>query len=213
MQNKRKIIISLIINILIIIMEIIAIILSYQKHNFTFVKFYTQDSNVFALITSLIYVVYIILLNKNKISQLPKWLTLLKFMSTCMLTLTFLVVIFVLVPMTNNLKEAYIEMLFKGSSLFMHFLCPILAFITFVNFDEKVDISLKNTTIVLIPTIVYAVITICLNFMKLLDGPYPFLRVYNQPWYISIVWAIAIIGIAYLIIFLLYNLLKIKKTK
>jgi len=51
----------------------------------------------------------------------------------------------------------------------------------------------------LIPTIIYAIISIILNILKVMDGPYLFLHVYNQPIYASVLWIIGILGGAYLI--------------
>ena len=43
--------------------------------------------------------------------------------------------------------------------------------------------------------------------MRVVEGPYPFLRVYEQPVYMSIIWVIVILGSAYGIAFLLASLL------
>lgn len=52
---------------------------------------------------------------------------------------------------------------------------------------------------VLIPTACYAVIMIVLNILHMVDGPYPYLRVYNQPVYMSVLWCFIILGGAYAI--------------
>lgn len=36
-----------------------------------------------------------------------------------------------------------------------------------------------------------------LNYFRVLEGPYPFLKVHNQPWYMSILWLFAIILVAF----------------
>ena len=35
-------------------------------------------------------------------------------------------------------------------------------------------------------------------------GPYPFLFVYEQPWYMSIIWSVVMLGGSYLLAYLLY---------
>ena len=55
-----------------------------------------------------------------------------------------------------------------------------------------------------IPTVIYAVVVVILNILKLLEGPYPFLYVYKQPWYISLVWAVGIVGANLLCAFLMH---------
>ena len=64
----------------------------------------------------------------------------------------------------------------------------------------------------LLPTLVYALVLVILNLAKLVDGPYPFLKVYQQPVYMSCIWVLAILGGAYLIAALLARMLN-RKTK
>ena len=59
----------------------------------------------------------------------------------------------------------------------------------------------------MLPTLIYALILMALNLMRVVEGPYPFLRVYEQPVYMSIIWVIVILGSAYGIAFLLASLL------
>ena len=53
------------------------------------------------------------------------------------------------------------------------------------------------------PTFVYAAIVLVLNFAKTLTGPYFFLEVYENPWYMSIVWVVVVLGMAALLSWLL----------
>lgn len=50
--------------------------------------------------------------------------------------------------------------------------------------------------IALAPTLAYALAAILLNLCRIIEGPYPFLMVYAQPWYASVMWCIVILGIA-----------------
>jgi hypothetical protein len=36
-----------------------------------------------------------------------------------------------------------------------------------------------------------------LNYFRVVEGPYPFLKVHNQPWYMSILWFLAISLVAF----------------
>ncbi|MBO7709255.1 MAG: hypothetical protein J6S83_02220, partial [Lachnospiraceae bacterium] len=36
-----------------------------------------------------------------------------------------------------------------------------------------------------------------LNYFRVVEGPYPFLKVHNQPWYMSILWFFAISLVAF----------------
>lgn len=193
-QNKRKVI-SLVCNIIIVIMEIIALILSIIKSGLGIFKMYTQDSNLLLLITCALFSTYQIL-NFKKGIDIPKIVSTLKYISTCMVTITLLIVLLVLIPMAGFNTIGY--MLFDGSMLFHHTLCPILAIISFVFFDEM-EISKKETLYAFLPTLGYGFVMVILNLVRVVEGPYGFLYVYQNPVYVTIIWGIVLLGFAYLI--------------
>ena len=169
-MKKRKI--SLFLNILIIIFEIIGLIITYKKNGRVGIEYYTEDSNIIALLTSSIFVLFLL---TNK--KIPKFLKQLKYISTICLSVTLLVVIFILAPMYNF---NYNFLLFKNELLYHHLLCPILSIITFIFFDEIETYNLKENIFSLSFTIIYAIVLIILNIVKIVDGPYPFLQIYNH---------------------------------
>ena len=202
MKERR---ISLVLNLLIIVFEIIAFIFSYVSTHKLYFEFYTEDSNILALISSSIFVYYI--LSKKKI---PNWVNIFKYISTVCLSVTFLVVIFILAPMSNF---NYQYLLFSGAMLFHHTLCPILSIITFLFYDKLIGYSKKDVIKGLSFTFVYAFVAIILNIVGVLDGPYPFLRVRSQTIIESVIWSIVVLGFAYLIarmLILLYNRIRSK---
>lgn len=195
-MKKNK---ELIINIIYIICESIGILITCNTlHKFQF-EYYTLDSNLFAFIIGVIYVLYI---NRNK--KIPRWLQLTRMISVMGLTLTFLVVLFILLPAYNfNFK-----FMFLGANFFLHLLCPLLLLYIYIFIDKKKKLSNKELLICLIPTIIYAAILIILNILRIVDGPYFFLKVYNQSPIVSLLWFIFIIIFVYLIGF---TINKIKK--
>ena len=52
-------------------------------------------------------------------------------------------------------------------------------------------------------TMIYAIIIIALNIIKIVEGPYPFLLIYNQPVVHSVIWTIVILAITYAIALIL----------
>ena len=125
MKNNKK---GLILNGILIVFEIIAIVLTVVYHNSFEFKYYTEDSNLFALIVSVIYFSY---LYKEK--KIPKYLSVLRLISTISLTLTFCVVIFFLLPITNF----NIGFMFGNANFFFHLVCPILMVYMFLFVDKK----------------------------------------------------------------------------
>ena len=68
------------------------------------------------------------------------------------------------------------------------------------------------TYISLLPTAVYAVCSTTGNALKIMNGPYPFLRVYEQPLYMSVIWFVLILSLAYIIALVIYKISVFRKT-
>ena len=177
-MNKKNL--SIVMNILIIICGLLGIFIAIRlKMMKDFFLYYTNLSNVFAVIGSIVY-----LLTINKDSRIAK---ILRYSSTICLILTLLVVIFILTPMLKT-------NLFIGNYMpLYHLICPLLSTISLLFFE---DIEGKAFYAV-VPSITYGVIVIILNIFKIVDGPYPFLKIHNQSFLTSIFWIILIYCINY----------------
>lgn len=179
-------------NALIVILEVIALVLSVVEQGLGSFLFYTRDSNYLTMAVSLLFCVYAEKELRGK-GKMPKWLSSMRYIAVSCRMITFFVVVFVLMPMMG---ENALFMLYGGSMLYQHTLCPILAFLSFFAFEVRDKLSKADIIKALIPTLAYAFITITLNICKVIEGPYPFLMVYSQPWYASVLWCIVILGIA-----------------
>lgn len=186
---------SLILNILIVILEVIGLVVTVNINHKISYEYYTEDSNILAIFSSLLFVFYII-----RKKDIPRWVQMFKYITTIGLTLTFLVVVFILAPMYNF---NYVFLLFNNSLLYQHLLCPIISIITFIFFDDIDNIRVIDNVIGINLTIIYAVILIIFNILGLVSGPYPFLMVREQGVIISFFWLIIIIGLTYFIGFIL----------
>ena len=193
-KEKRTLWISLILNLTIVGMELYASGNSFSRNGTGMFRFYTEDSNLLALFACLLLAVFTVraLCGRQKV---PQWVMAVKYTAVCCLSLTFLVVVCVLAPMAGGL-EGYRVMLLTDSMLFQHLLCPVLALVSFLIFEREPKLSRRHILFALLPTALYALVTILLNLLRLLSGPYPFLMVYAQPVWASILWCIGILGAA-----------------
>ena len=215
MYTKKLITLGL--NLILFILGIIGCTMGLRSAGWKEIRFYTFDSNFIGMIASGIMFLFLLLAFIHESESIPKWVIMLKYMATCALSVTFLVVIFVLAPMYaeyfSSLGQSYISLLFGGTNLFMHFLCPVLAIFTVLFFDPSLgsDEKLFNkkptpviaASIAVILTVIYAIIAITLNITGHLSGPYPFLMVHSQPVWASCLWVLAIFALAYLIAWIL----------
>lgn len=196
---------ELVFRILIVVFEVIAFVGVFNRSGMAAMVFYTEESNLILLITSAIYV-FAWLKTRGKI---PKWVNTLQYIATCLVAVTFITVIFVLTPMLVPYgADAVTHLYFGGSSPFTHLLCPILAIISCVLIEKEYVPDMKNALYAAVPTILYAAVTTLLNILKVLEGPYPFLLVYEQPAAVSVMWFFAIPGAGFGIAVLIRWLMK-----
>ncbi len=107
-------------NIIIIILEAIGFRLSYQRGRWKIILFYTQISNMIALLSSVLF----LLAGDN-----AAWL---RYTANCMLTMTFFVSLCILVPM----GAGFHKMMLTNSGLFHHTLCPILSLVSYILWEK-----------------------------------------------------------------------------
>ncbi len=184
---------DIIIHILIIILEVLGFIRAIRHEGRLAIEFYTDLSNLMALITSILYLIF-----RKKDNRIINGMY---FITATMLSITLLVVIFVLGPMYSF---DYKWLLLQGSHLIMHFICPILFIVVYLFYKKHND----NKYLPVIVTIIYGVVLIILNILKIVDGPYPFLKVYDQSIFMSILWGIILISVSLIVSILLIKLNK-----
>jgi hypothetical protein len=167
--------------------ELTGLVLASFENGWGQFVFYTQNSNYFLLAATLAHLYFLL-----KKQPVPKTVNRLKYIATCTTTVTLVVAVAVLLPMY---KRPYITFL-NGANLFQHTLCPILGVAALPLMDP---VEKRDSILALIPTGLYALVMVPLNYFRVFDGPYPFLRVHNQPWYMSVLWLVAIFLVAFVI--------------
>lgn len=112
-----------------------------------------------------------------------------KYYATCMTTVTFAVTVGILIPWYGHPDfPAAKQRSFPSPALSD----PGCGEPAFPNEDQK-----KDSALAMIPTVIYGIVLYTLNYFRMTDGPYPFLRVHEQPWYMSVVWFVALAAAAY----------------
>lgn len=196
-KRNFRLAMSLIINIVIIVLEIIGTTICANSTGLEMFNFYTTDSNIFALTVCIVFVFFTArsLFSPQK-PDIPKPIKTLKYISVCCLNVTFVVVVTIFAPVFG--EGGYEYMLFNSDFLYFHFSCPLLSLISFVLFEGGTKYNIGLSFAATIPTLIYAVATVSLNLLNVINGPYPFLYVYEQPLHLSILWLILFIDIAFL---------------
>ena len=167
----------IIVNCAVIILEIIGLWISISDRKREIFVYYTQLSNIITLIASVV----LVSTGSNEVSVT------LRYLSSCMLTMTFLITLFVLVPMGAGFKR----MMLSGNGLYHHTLCPVLSVASYIMLEEHSHLWMLPVIL----TFVYGVVMLVLNAKDKYDGPYPFFRVHDQSKAATVMWMAVLTGI------------------
>ena len=91
-------------------------------------RFFTVQSNVLCAVTALLTGIAAFS------GTVPEWVWILKYIGTVSVTVTMLTVFFFLGP---SIGKGWVQALLKGPDLFMHFLTPLAALISFCVFEKR----------------------------------------------------------------------------
>ena len=164
---------AIIANICIIVLELIGLSKSIPGRRIKVFAFYTQISNIITLISSILFLVTV-----GRAAPI-------RYLSTCMLVMTFLITLCVLVPMGGGFRN----LMLSGNGLYHHTLCPIISVLSYMLWEPHSG----SIFLPMIVTTVYGLIMLLLNGLRKFDGPYPFFRVHNQSKAATVLWTAALI--------------------
>jgi hypothetical protein len=198
MKNKSLIIV----NVIIIILEAIAFIHDCYAFGISMFEWYTVDSNVLQLVVSALVLFYVL-----KAKDIPDYVTRLHFVSAVGLTVTFLIAAFVLAP-EGGISYYFIE----NVAPINHFIGPLLSVISLLFLEKTKKLSMKVVALPACVTLIYGIICLVLNAVYVLDGPYFFLKVHEQPVGTVVLWFV-IIAILCLALAFVYYRVKWRKRK
>ena len=162
-------------NVLLILLELVGLSISISDRRVKVLAFYTQISNLITLMSSVAF----LLLGTGAVQ--------LRYLSACMLTMTFLISLCVLAPLGGGFKR----MMLSGNCLYHHTLCPIVSVLSYVLWEPHAN----TWAIPVAVTIVYGFTMLYLNYKRRFDGPYPFFRVHDQSVTATVLWTLALIAL------------------
>ena len=162
MKTREKI--SIILNSLIFVFTLfatISMVIGFKfmgqfevlsSRNFKSFRYFTVDSNVFAGLISLAYVIYKCTAKGKAHDTLPRAFYMLKLAATTGVTLTMMVTVFYLAPTSNGQFLRY----FMNSNFFMHLITPLLCIISFIFFEPAESAKLSSTIPGILPMLLYS---------------------------------------------------------
>lgn len=115
-------------------------------------RFFTIDSNVLLMAAAIVYAVFDARVIRGELSGVPEAVWIFKLAATVSVTVTLLVTVCFLAPMSSN---GYLS-LFLGSNLYFHLLIPLCAICTLIFAESRRGVKMKKIYYCLIPTVIYA---------------------------------------------------------
>lgn len=179
-----------IVYLLIIAIEIYGLTAVAKRHILRSMMFYTQLSNAAGLLSAAALLIF----------GGGTFVIGFRYLSVCMLIMTFLVTVFILVPTMKNTKL----LLWSRSGFFLHIVGPFANTAAYFLLEAH---AVK--WMILIPpvlTLIYGLIMIYYNYKRVIEGPYPFFKVYEQGTFMTIVWVIILLAVIGVIAFGVYAL-------
>lgn len=177
------------------------------EHGILFLKFFTVQSNVLGGISALLYVIFLLRANKKQ-TKIPTWVHVLRYIATIDLTITFLVVALFLGFITD---EGYFSM-YANANFFFHLAVPVLSFVSFCFFEKAPKFKFSFTFLGIIHLALYSIfyLIVVLTHYDYQTGK---IDLYYD-WYgfaqlglpIAFVAAVVVIGLGFLVAFLLYKI-------
>lgn len=161
-------------NVLVILLEILGLRISISDRHWKIFAYYTQISNLITILSSVAFLLF---------GGEAAWL---RYLSSCMLTMTFLITLCVLVPMGGGFKT----LMLSGNGIYHHTLCPIISVLSYILWEPHSSIWVLPVVV----TTVYGLVMLYMNWKQRFDGPYPFFRVRNQSPLATVLWMLGLIA-------------------
>lgn len=203
-MNKNKKVISLILKSLIIVIALAGVIKGAIETGPKVFLYFTQLSNVLAIIVAAIFIYFDINELREKEVKIHRFMYYLKFAATVGVALTFIVFWALLA------KDEPISYLLSFNNISLHTLAPILMIVEYILFTEDYQVTKKSMTSALIPPLAYFIFAMVLMAFNVTFGgnqtaPYFFLDYKNSGWFgfsdgLGVFyWIIIVLGIIYLL--------------
>ncbi len=162
-------------NLIVICLETTGLYISVSARKQEVFAYYTQLANMVTLVSSVLATLF----------GFTALTVLLRYLSTCMLVMTFLITLFVLVPMGGGFRK----LMLSGNCLYHHTLCPIISVYSYVLFEQHCGYWWLPAVL----TLAYGLIMLYMNRIEKYDGPYPFFRVNHQSETATVLWVIVLL--------------------
>lgn len=165
--------------LIVLLLEIRGMSLNPEGLKWKTLVFYTEISNLLAAVSAAALLIF----------GQPLWVTVLRYLSSSMLAMTFVVTVCVLVPMGGDAKS----LLWSGIGLYHHIICPVISILSYICIESTA--GRYWICLPVIVTLIYGLTMLYMNGIRKVDGPYPFLRVHDQSVKATVLWIFGMLAL------------------
>lgn len=190
-------------NALIVLMELAVLWQAIRDGFFKCLQYYTIDSNLLQLVASC-WALFL-LIGKGRLTKAAARL---RFVAASCLAVTMVTVLAILAP-----KHGYGFLLWGHMQQFSHLLCPLLSILSLILFEKTPELPGRTVLLPGLVTLVYGAVMLALNLVRLADGPYFFLKVYERTAAETVMYILAVLLIVAAFSALIYLLRRGRRRK
>lgn len=197
-QSRKRLIIAIAVNVVVVAFEVWAIWFGVNRHgvagNFIY---YTECSNLFGAVACALCAIAEVreLRGGPALGRIARWV---KYAASCCLLMTLFVVTFILTPMLYSINEPGLYLMFvDGAKSVTHLGAPLVVTGSYIAFEADRAMTLKQSLVGFVPTLIYAAVAYPCNILLVWDGPYPFFQVWNMPVWMSVLWFVALFFLSF----------------
>ena len=178
-ENKR-IRTLIVLHAILVFLEAVALAHDIRVFGAGLFQYYTINSNVLQMIVSVLIIRHLF---KNRGTALLGGIRVCHLICAVCLTITFFIALLVLAP-----QEGFAYYFLSDVAPINHFLGPLLSVVTFAFLDRPERLPKYALFAPMAASLTYGFIALILNIAHVLDGPYFFLRVYDEAASTVIMW-------------------------
>ena len=195
-KSRKNLKLAIAINALVVVLEVWAAVNGIARRGAESFMYYTALSNMFGCVACLVCLICEVKTLRAG-APLPRYVRWIKFSAACCLLMTLFVVVFVLAPAYYSIDMPGFYLLFCVRELpITHLVGPLLVFGSYILFEADRDMTLRQSLVGFVPTVMYAAVAYPCNIAQLWHGPYPFFYVWEMPVWQSVLWFIALCVLA-----------------
>lgn len=197
MDNAERIKASVIANAILVVFECIAMGICFRKFGTETALHFTNDANLLSLGASILYL-FFMLRRSGDGQRIPEWVSGLRFLASCCLLLTFIIVAAYLAPSHAN-GDGFMTWFFGPDSRFTHLICPAVSTVSVLFLEKEGKIGTRWIGIAVVLLAVYGFVLEGLNIARLYSGPYQFLKFYEIPLQKTVFWFAVMFSLQFVI--------------